>query len=69
MDCLNCDLGGFRGWAEICVGRGLSESGFAGLIRIFRMEGDRSLSVGGFCLMATSVGVVIAGSQSLARVR
>ena len=33
------------------------------------MEGDRSLSVGGFCLMATSVGVVIAGSQSLARVR
>ena len=28
--CLNCDLGGFEGWAVICVGRGLSESGFAG---------------------------------------
>ena len=30
------DLGG---WAEICVGRGLSESGFAGFARIFRIVG------------------------------
>ena len=40
MERLNCDLGGFGGWAVICVGRGLSESGFAGFSRIFRIVGD-----------------------------
>ena len=62
MDCLNCDLGGLGDGQRFALAADCPESGFAGLIRIFRMEGGRSLSVGGICLMSTSVGVVIAES-------
>ena len=53
-------------WLQL---RALSESGFAGLIRIFRMEGGRSLSIGGDLFDVDFGGVVIAEGQSLVRVR